>query len=151
MTSWILRLLSITLATPHRLSACTDLISVFYFYPSNWSSHSTTINLFFRGWDLLPHSHHFPSSWTLALILSKFPGSICLGSAVHNIFTLSFPLTLLVSYPWNPSFPLISTLKKSHWTLLMSWFIFLLLQTNSRAQSALRVSTSSLLFWPPHD
>lgn len=126
MTSWILRLLSITLATPHRLVACTDLISVFSIFiqvidhltlPQSISVSEDEISF------LIPTT--FPSSWALALILSEFPGSTCLSPAVHAISTLSSPITLLFSYPWNPSFPFISTLKKSHLDLANVLIYFL--------------------------
>ena len=100
MTSWILRLLSITLATPHRLVACTDLISVFSIFiqvidhltlPQSISVSEDEISF------LIPTT--FPSSWALALILSEFPGSTCLSPAVHAISTLSSPITLMFLIP----------------------------------------------------
>ena len=64
---------------------------VFYFYSKNWLSHSTTINLFPKGWDFLPHSCNFPFFLDPEFYSFQSPGSILLSPALSVISSL-FPL-----------------------------------------------------------
>lgn len=87
---------------------------VFYFYPNNLSSHSTTINLFPRGWGLLPRSYDFPFSldpWLHSFQVSRFHVLwLVLFSTILHCFLSTHTIHIL---PSNPSLPLYSHLKEN--------------------------------------
>lgn len=140
----------------HKFDKCA-----FYFYANNWSSHSTTINLFRKGRDLLPHSHNF--LFSLGFMHSRIPGPRLLSysGSLHSTFSVPSPLILLISYPQNPSLPSYIHLQESPLDLanILIYFFFpstgqflkYTICTSSFYLPPLVWATTWLKKWPPND
>lgn len=109
MTSWIfiinhMRYCS-RICNMHKFDNC-----VFYFYANNWFSHSATINLFPKGWDLLSHSLNFPFFLDPGLYSIQVPWFHVIQLVLLSVPS---PLTLIISYLQNPSLPSYTYLKEN--------------------------------------